>query len=633
MCGITGIFIFDEDKNKLKQVSKMTETITHRGPDYGHSTVVDESVALGHRRLSIIDLSEEANQPMYDDKGIYTIIYNGEVYNFQEIRESLESKGYTFSTNSDTEVILKGYINYDIDIFEKLNGMFAIAIYDKKNKELIIARDRFGIKPLYYLKDKEKFLFGSEIKAIKSFSPKPQLSISNQGLAEYLWFGNPLGENTIYNEIKEVKPGTFMKITSKGYKEFEYYNPNQIVEKDITEEDAIKDIKEKLEKAVKRQLVSDVPVGVFLSGGIDSSCITAFASKHYEGELKTYSVGFDYDKGVNELPLAKEIAEHYNTKHQEVHISGNDIISVIEDLVEAHDEPFGDAADIPLYLLTRKLKGEIKVVLQGDGGDEFFGGYSRYHTLSEVNRWQRVKPFLPILKLLRIKNTKYLRFVRFASAITQPEAYKRNALLLTMESEHIPPLRVLNTKWKKKLDKLNPFKRYKEVYSNFGKSLSPVQQLFYTDAQIILKDTFFEKVDKSTMANSMEVRVPFIDYELTDYMLSLPAKLKTKNGEQKYLLKKALRGIVPDDVLDRKKMGFGVPYAYWLQTSLADYFRNQISTKKVRSVLNIEKINNIFEEHLKNKGNHGFILWKVLILCVWLNRESNIGIDYTLDKV
>lgn len=624
MCGITGIFIFDNDKNKLNQVSKMTEAITHRGPDYGHSTVIDESVALGHRRLSIIDLSEAANQPMYDDKGDNSIIYNGEVYNFKEIRDDLVNEGHVFRTNSDTEVILKGYISYGTSIFEKLNGMFAIAIYDKKKKELIIARDRFGVKPLYYLKDKEKLLFGSEIKAIKSFIPQPQLSISNQGLAEYLWFGNPLGEKTIYNEIKEVKPGTFIRISQKRYSEHEYYNINQIVEREVSEEEAIKKIKEKLEKAVKRQLLSDVPVGIFLSGGIDSSCITAFASKHYEGELKTYSVGFDYDKGVNELPLAKKIAEHYNTKHYEVHISGDDIISVIEELVEAHDEPFGDAADIPLYLLTRKLKGEVKVVLQGDGGDEFFGGYSRYHTLSKVSRWRRVKHFLPILKLLRIKNTKYLRFVRFASAITQSKAYKRNALLLTMESEHIPPLRVLNAKWKKKLNKLNPFERYKEVYSNYSQNLSPVQQLFYTDAQIILKDTFFEKVDKSTMANSMEVRVPFIDYELTDYMLSLPAKLKTKNGEQKYLLKKALRGIVPDDVLDRKKMGFGVPYAYWLQTSLSDYFRNQISTKKVRSMLNVEEINNIFDEHLKNKGNHGFILWKVLILCVWLNRESNI---------
>jgi asparagine synthase (glutamine-hydrolysing) len=333
---------------------------------------------------------------------------------------------------------------------------------------------------------------------------------------------------------------------------------------------------------------------------------------------------FDYDKGANELGVAKEIATKFNTEHHEVHISGNDIIDVIEQLVNAHDEPFGDAADIPLYLLTRKLKDSIKVVLQGDGGDEFFGGYSRYNTISNANKWSKFSFLSNLISALGIKNSKVLRLQRFLNAISQKESYKRNALLLTMESKFTDPLRVFNKEFRDSVRSYDPFKRFKEVYELYDVKMNARQALFYTDTQTILKDTYFEKVDKATMANSIEVRVPFIDKDLAQFALSIPASLKTKNGQQKYLLKKSLEGVIPDKVLYGKKKGFGVPYAYWLQTSLSDYFIQQISTEKAANYLNNKEIINMFKLHKKGKGNFGFLLWKTMIFAVWINKTAGI---------
>lgn len=623
MCGISGIYNFNNAVISETEMIAMNNTLQHRGPDCGNVKIFG-NVALGHRRLSIIDLSDDANQPMFSPDFRFSIVYNGEVYNFKEIKKNLIGKGIRFSTQSDTEVILMAFIEYGVECFEMFNGMFSLAIYDKLSKELFLCRDPFGIKPLYYYYDQDTLLFGSEMKAIKKAMTK-NLSLDNQALVEYLWYGNPIGENTIYKEIREVKPGTYIKVSSEGKTEYTYFDINGIKESDLMEEEIVEKITTLLENSVKRHLISDVPVGVFLSGGIDSSAITAFASKHYKGKLKTYSVGFDYNVGINELPLAKKIAEKYNTEHQELHISGQDIISVIEDLVDAHDEPFGDAADIPLFLLTKKLKGKVKVVLQGDGGDEFFGGYSRYNTLMNAKKWSLFRFLLPLISFFKIKNVKILRFQRFVYAISQKEEYKRNALLLTMESKYSNPLRVLNSEYFAKVKDLDPFKKYKEIYKKYPKDFNSTQALFFTDAQVILKDTFFEKVDKAVMANSMEVRVPFVDKELAQFILGIKGEMKTKNAEPKFLLKKALENIVPNEVLYGRKMGFGVPYSHWLKTSLKDYFLVQVSTPKVSEFINLKEVTEMFNMHKKGNGNFGFILWKVLIFSVWLNKNKKLN--------
>jgi len=375
--------------------------------------------------------------------------------------------------------------------------------------------------------------------------------------------------------------------------------------------------------SVKRHLISDVPVGIFLSGGIDSTAITAIASKYYSGELQTFCAGFDFADGVNELTKASGVAKKFGTNHHEIHISGQSTITSIESLIDAHDEPFGDAADIPLYLLTKELQGTIKVVLQGDGGDEFFGGYSRYKTLSNLSKWRCFSIIRHLIKISGTDNTSLLRLQRFITAINKKNPALRNALLLTMESQYSNPLRVFNREIQNQLVKYDPFLRYKEVYASYSTELNPIQALFYTDSQIILKDTFLEKVDKSTMANSIEVRVPFLDKEITDFLLSLPAQLKVKNGEQKYLLKKALKDIVPDEVLFGKKTGFGVPYDYWLQTTLSKYFIDQISTPAMQLILDEVEVHRMFNHHRINKGNYGYLLWKTLILAIWINKTNS----------
>jgi asparagine synthase (glutamine-hydrolysing) len=621
MCGITGIYNYDNTIIDPELIYKLTDRLSHRGPDYG-SFKIYKNVALGHRRLSIIDLSDFANQPLVCDQNRFSLVFNGEIYNYKEIRKQLVEKGVVFQTNSDTEVILYSFKLFGHTCFNMFNGMFAIAIYDCVKKEITLARDQFGIKPLYYYNTKVNFIFSSEIKSIK-LHPKFSDNLSFQALSEYLWFGNPLGDNTFYSDIKELTPGTYMVVSSSGMTIKKYFDIYSIKKQKILETDAISEIRLKLEASVKRHLLSDVPVGIFLSGGIDSSAITAFASKNYSGKIKTYSVGFDYNQGPNELKIASEVAKLYQTEHHEIHINGENLIDVIENLVDAHDEPFADAANIPLYLLSKSIRGDIKVILQGDGGDEFFGGYSRYFTLQNEKIW-RILSFLPhLIKKIDTKSTKLLRLQRFIDAISEEDKPTRNALLLTMESKYFSPLDILSNEYSNILSNYDPFLRYKEIYSEIPQDFDDIQKLFYSDTQIILKDTFFEKVDKSTMSNSIEVRVPFLDKELTEFILAIPSNLKVKNGEKKYLLKKSLEGIVPNKILYGKKTGFSVPYSFWLRTTLSQYFIDQISTAHVSTFINNNHIMKLFNLHKQGKGNFGFTLWKTLIFSVWINKNNN----------
>lgn len=618
MCGITGYLRLDNDKVDEKIGNQMTDRIMHRGPDDA-GVFCDGKIVLGHRRLSILDLSGAGHQPMCSEDGRYIIVFNGEVYNFLEIKTKLASCGYSFSSRTDTEVILKSFMEWREQSFSMFNGMFAFAIWDKKQKELFLVRDRFGIKPLYYSHSNHTLSFASEMKAILEVAGKP-MHINKQALVEYMWYGNPLGQNTIYAEIEELVPGCYLKIAEGKISISAYWPLNSIEVSDSeVEKEVVKETQKRLENAVKSHLISDVPVGIFLSGGIDSSAITAFASKHYSGKITTYSVGFDFAKGVNELDKAKSVAKYFNTHHNELHISADDIPAIMETLVQHHDEPFGDAANIPLYLLSKEIKGSIKVVLQGDGGDEIFGGYSRYKTLQDINKWKWASTISNLLPHNFSQNPRWQQFKRFTSAINQRENYKRMALLLTVETEANSPLRILNPEFRENLRLLNPFKRYQEMDAKFSK-LDLVQKMLYTDCSIILPDTFLEKVDKSTMANSLEVRVPFLDNNLTDYVLKLPVAMKVHNGEQKYLLKAALRGVVPDSILDAPKTGFGVPYGYWLQTKLSGYMKDVLLSDNplMNEIFNKKILVKIIDEHIKGKGYHSFLLWKCLNLGIWL---------------
>jgi asparagine synthase (glutamine-hydrolysing) len=364
--------------------------------------------------------------------------------------------------------------------------------------------------------------------------------------------------------------------------------------------------------------VSDVPVGAFLSGGIDSSAVVAFATRHYAGKLKTFSAGFDFDKGINELPKARRVAKHFGTEHHEIHVKGASLPEVIEQLVMQHDEPFSDAANIPLFLMCKELKGQARVILQGDGGDEVFGGYRRYKMLHYFRVWSilahlhRVIPLLP-------RNLPFARRLRrILDAFGVDDEGMRMALLLTVEAPTQPPSRVLNAEVRQAIGKLDPFARYREMYQNFI-DLDRVQRMLYTDIAILLPDVFMEKVDKSTMAHGIESRVPMLDHELTDYVLGLPSRIKIRGGRMKFLLRRALCGVLPDEVLNGPKTGFGVPYGYWLRGPLHAYACDVLigESEKKSYLFERKTLEKLLREHRLCRADHSFLLWKCMNLALW----------------
>ena len=612
MCGICGYV-----SKKSINIEEMNNSIAHRGPD-NQDFFVNTDIGLGHTRLSILDLSDDSNQPMVSQSKRYTLVYNGEIYNFEKLKEELQELSVVFEKKSDTEVVLEGFEKWGINLFEKLNGMFSFSIYDKELNRVYIVRDRFGVKPLYYYSNNTDFVFGSEIKSILA-SNIIEKKISYQGLYEYLHFATTLGETTFYENIKKLEPGHYIQydIERKTFKIKKYKLNYEVSPSSDSLDIAIKKIKELFEHSVKKQLISDVPIGIFLSGGVDSTAITAYATKHYKGTVKTFSAGFDFDEGVNELPNAKFIANHFNTEHQELHIKGDNIPEILEDVNSYFDQPFGDAANIPLYLMSKELKGKEKVILQGDGGDEIFAGYHRYIRLHHYKIFKAISFFLPLLKRIIPKSSSKYKGLRFLFALNQKDPSKEMAYILSQEMFDENPSDYFTGEVRSKLKNINPFQRYQYFYNKF-KKLDPVKRALYTDMNIILPDLYFEKVDRATMANSLEVRVPFLDNELVEYAMSLPSEYKIRGKEKKYLLKKAFEGVVPDKILYGPKKGFGVPFQYWLRTSMKDFMLEHIRTSEIYN----NKIEELMQEHILEKKDNGYILWKLLNLALWLKKSG-----------
>lgn len=593
----------------------MAASIRHRGPD-DCGVYASGPIGLGHARLSIIDLSPTGRQPMSTHDGMFTIVFNGEVYNFPSLRRLLEERGIAFRSTSDTEVVLHAFAQWGVDAFARFNGMFALAIWDAAARRLTLARDRFGIKPLYLHESDRSLAFGSEIKALLC-SGRVDRRMNWAALHEYLYYGYPIGANTFYRGIRELSPGSYATFDASGLNETRYWHIEQTPTVSDGLQPAARRVADLLDKAVQSHLISDVPVGVFLSGGVDSSAITALASRHYAGRLKTYSASFDFDRGVDERPKARLIAQRFGTEHHEVRVEGRRMPDVIEALVRCHDEPFGDAADIPLYLLCEQLRGSVKVILQGDGGDEIFAGYRRYNVLSFNPLWQVMARFRGLLSAMP-GGPLQQRATRFFRAIGHEDPALQMALYLTQEDFLNPPTRLFGTGAKQQLAAHDPFAAYHAAYSRL-RGFDTVQRALYTDCLILLPDMFLEKVDKSTMAHGIEVRVPFLDADLTDYALGLPSGIKVKYGQKKRILRMALRGIVPDEILDGPKEGFGVPYQYWLREPLAEYLRSVLLDDSVQQwgLFDRAALEGAIHEHTSGQRNHGFLLWKLLNLGLW----------------
>ncbi|WP_414660866.1 asparagine synthase (glutamine-hydrolyzing) [Horticoccus sp. 23ND18S-11] len=620
MCGIAGVVDFRAAPD-AGAGERGAAALGHRGPDT-RGAWSEGPVALGHARLSILDLSPAGGQPMTSACGRYTIVYNGEVYNFPALRAELEAAGSRLTSHSDTEVVLEALARWGEPVLPRLNGIFALALWDRVTQRLTLARDRFGVKPLHYHLQGERLTFGSEIKAIIAVGVPAQM-IDRQGLHEFLHYGaGGLGPRTLFAGIRKLEAATVLTFDARGVSSRRYWVPAESSPAGDTGGAPATQVCALLEDAVRRQLVSDVPVAVFLSGGIDSSAITAFASRHYAGRLTTYSVGFDFAAYASELPKAARVAAHFKTDHRELFIRGTDLPSVVEALIRAHDSPFADAANIPLFLLCRELHGHAKVVLQGDGGDEVFGGYSRYAWLRRARAFRALagagRAILPLLPVGRLRRSRLDRMVEIWS---ETDEAVRMALLLAQDSRRPSPARLLGATWRGAVEATDPFARYREMGQRHG-ALEPVQRMLWTDLQILLPDVFLEKVDRATMAQGVEARVPFLDHALVDYALALPAAIKLPHGEAKGLLKQALRGTVPDYVLDAPKAGFGVPYGRWLAGPLADFaLERLVGGDAVRAgLIDGPAAAAALHAHRTGAADHGFLLWKMLNLALWFDR-------------
>jgi len=629
MCGIIGLATVSDQRsqNPEARVQEALRVIRHRGPD-DQGLYNDRNFWLGHARLSVLDLSSAGHQPMKSACGRFVIAYNGEVYNYRELAANY---GITdLRSASDTEVVLQLFAQQGVDSLIKLNGIFAFSVYDKYERKLWLMRDRMGVKPLYYRLDATGLAFASEIKGVHALTSHA-LTCNVAGLNEWLYYGNSLGDRTLYRDIKQLLPGSYLELDLTTFEcvEQKYWTleeqaaipasgsePNKCM---------VSETRRLLELAVQRQIVSDVPVGIFLSGGIDSSAIAAFASRHYKGRLATYSVGFDFAKNGSELPKARRVAALCHTDHNELYISGKDIGNLVEKMVLHHGMPFSDAANIPLYLMAERIKGHTKVVLQGDGGDELFGGYRRYTTL----RYYRL--LHPLAKLLRRvhsyapESAQYHRIQRYLSAFSAADLTTTIALLVTAENQQSKPSDIFMPSFSREIDKADPFERFRSLHE-VCRHYDIGNQMSLIDLLVVLPDIYLEKVDRSTMAASLEVRVPFLDNDLVEYAVSLPGNSKMPFGRKKWLLKTALKGIIPDEILLGPKTGFGVPYGQWLQTSLKALFFDHLATfsRTQPDVLNIEHVKHLFSRTEAGLQNHSSLLWKTLNLLIWANSTNII---------
>ena len=622
MCGITGYFS-PKKVFSVIELHAMTDSIAQRGPDaFGYFT--DDIIGLGHRRLSIIDLSDGANQPMHSRDNRYVIVYNGEVYNFSEIAAELKQNFQTnFKTSSDTEVILEAYAKYGAAFVQKLNGMFAIAIYDKEKKELFVCRDRIGIKPFYYFWDGENFAFASELKALTKLSFIP-LEINRNGIYQFLHLGFIPAPQSIYQSIKKLDSGTWLKISKNNLESHKYWTLNQQITEKIVykEREALVKLSELLMSSVQYQIKSDVPFGVFLSGGIDSSLVVANAVNLSGVKVNTFSIGFEENK-YNESVYAKAVANHLGTNHHEFIVSYKDAIDIIDTIFDAYSEPFSDSSSIPTMLVSKLAKKHVTVTLSGEGGDELFLGYGSYQWARRLNQ--------PTIKIFRKSIETFLsrsnsRYQRHANYFNYPSDNLQYSNTLSQELYYFS-LRELN-------DIMTmDFKNYSgsvntELLNNFGieinhlaRVLSPMEKQAMFDLHLYLQDDLLTKVDRASMQFSLETRVPYLDHRIIEFALNLSPDLKYKDGTAKYLLKEILYQYVPKKFFDRPKQGFAIPMEEWLKNELKFLIDDYLSEKVIKqfNFVDYNYVKQLKIDFMKNNNSYLYNrLWLLIVLHKWL---------------
>jgi len=610
MCGIAGFINTERSRDDAEQlIDRMCQIIRHRGPD-DQGTWVGEGVALGMRRLSIIDLAG-GHQPIFNEDQSILIVFNGEIYNYRELQKELEERGHRFATNSDTETIVHAYEEYGDDCVKHLRGMFTFAIWDRKRQRLLAARDRFGKKPLNYYWDGQRLIFGSEIKSIlEAGIPR---EINPIALDEYLVYRYVPTPNTLFKDVWKLPAAHILiyengQISTKRYWELSFAPTCQ-----DDEATAIERTRALLTEAVQVRLMSEVPLGAFLSGGIDSSILVGLMSSMMSQPVKTFSIGFEENE-YSELPYARQVAQYFGTDHHEFLVRP-DLISVLPQLVWDYDEPFADSSMLPTYYVSKLAREHVTVVLTGDGGDEIFGGYTRYERELVISR-------IPAL----------LRYLLGYGGMLMPDGMRGKSRLLNLHHDlaarsvgvyKLFPdgsrASMFSSEYSALLRDHDPYER---LISEFRTAphTDITAQLQYVDVRTHLTDDILVKVDKASMLNSLETRAPLLDQCLAEYVSSLPSSIRTRNGVLKYLLKKVAADILPAEILTRRKQGFEVPIKHWFRSDLTDYARDLLDSPRAhqRGIFNPKFIHNLLKAHASTKlVNHGSPIWTLLCLELW----------------
>jgi asparagine synthase (glutamine-hydrolysing) len=635
MCGIYGILALDgTPRHEPAVLARMGDAMVHRGPD-DSGAFTDGELLLGMRRLSIIDVAG-GHQPIASEDGQVVLVCNGEIYNFRELRRDLEAAGHRFATHSDSEIAVHAYEEWGDAFLNKLDGMFGLALWDRRKRRLIVARDAIGIKPMYYRLDAREFMFASEAKSLLVV-PGVQTALDRAALVQYLSVGYVCAPNSIFAGVNKLEPGTALIVEGGQVRKHRYYRLPAAIDTARSEQQWVEAVRAELERSVRDQMVSDVPIGAFLSGGIDSSAVVAFMSRHSAQPVKTYSIGFHGSTGArlyNELPFARQVAEQFGTDHHEIVVQP-DVATLLPGLIWHMDEPIADAAFITTYLVSKFARQDVTVILSGVGGDELFGGYKRYLDEHYRSLYQRIPAAIrsgviaPLAGLLPSdRHSRVLNQMRLAKAFLQADA-------LPFEERYRSYMQVFDAAERTALLRRGAPVGFDDcVARGFAdaQTSDPLRQLMDVDFATQLPDDLLLLTDKMSMAVSLECRVPLLDQRLVELAARMPGSLKMRGGELKHVMKRALEGVLPDGILHREKRGFGAPMGAWLRAELAPVLRYVLSREAVtrRGLLDPDGVERTIREHEQQKADRTDHLLALINFEIWcrlyLDGESPAGV-------
>ena len=619
MCGIHGIIQLDRTPANPDVLARMGRVTTHRGPD-DEGVYADGPCAIGMRRLSIIDLSG-GHQPISSQDGRIWLVCNGEIYNFRELRRELEGRGHHFKTHSDSEVVLYAYVEYGDDFVTRLNGMFGFALWDGVRQRLLIGRDRLGIKPLYIANNGKRLAFASEAKALLEL-PDAERGLDSAAVASYLQLGYVPAPQSMFRGICKLPPATLLTVENGQVKQRRYWHVPQEVDHGLSEDQWSEQLCAHMERSVRMQMVSDVPLGAFLSGGVDSSKIVEFMARASSDPIKTYAIGFEgsgADAFYNELPYARRVAQLFGTEHREIVVKP-DVVALLPRLLWHMDEPISDTAFITTFLVSEFARHDVKVILSGVGGDELFGGYRRYlgnhyqAYFERLPRWVRAGAVALGQKLPSDRHSPLLNMLRLAKGFLASTSQ-------SFEQRYGSYVQVFSPEATKQLLNIKSLERYDAIESAFrlAKGDDALNRMMIVDAETQLPDDLLMLTDKMSMATSLECRVPLLDHELVEFAARIPENVKIRDGHLKHVMKKSLGKMLPPDILDRKKRGFGTPMGAWLKRDLKPLLTRMLDEPTVmkRGLFDYGVVRSLVNDHEANRIDGTDQLLSLLNLEIW----------------